>query len=100
MRCPYCQEEMTQGYLKGQGLFWGTDLKTLFRYEEDINLSEGNFTEQFRYGGFLTAHYCETCELFLAYRPEKKKEMTWEERTEQAKTFAKKTIKKLRKEEP
>lgn len=101
MECPYCGREMEQGWIRANpDFFWATKGHLSYYDPECIRLAENNprpFTEP---GGYLTAWYCETCNLLLTNPPEQKERLTPEKLLEQGKDLARRTIKKMRKMEP
>lgn len=60
MRCPYCNEEMENGYIKSSHLmYWGKE-KELGFILEDIKLVK-NFWKGILKGNFVNASHCSRC---------------------------------------
>ena len=97
MRCPDCNADMTEGFLKSnQALYFSTDKESgLDATVISFNLNAGGFKDRFFHGSYLPAHYCPSCHLILARRPDPTRPSEWE----QAKKSMKRTIKKLKKED-
>lgn len=95
MRCPYCETDMTEGFLKSnQALYFSTDKEGgLDATSLSFNLNAGGFKDCFLYGSYLPAHYCPDCQILLAERPNRPSDL------EQMKSSVKRTIKKLKKED-
>lgn len=64
MKCPYCNKDMEQGYIKSpQQLFW-SKFKELGTDNETIRLS-GNFWDGFARGFSVESYYCPDCKKII-----------------------------------
>lgn len=94
MRCPYCDLDMTEGYLKSnQALFFTLDKEDSGYEETSFPVHAGGFKDRLFHGGYLPAHYCPDCQLLLATRPNRISDL------ERMKASARRAIKKLKKED-
>lgn len=60
MNCPYCNQEMKQGFLKSSHhMYWGEN-KALGFLEDEVMLTEVSLESIFR-GNFVESHYCSSC---------------------------------------
>ena len=94
MRCPDCGEDMNKGFLKGtKGLFFTRNREDSGLEDTSFSVDASGFKERLLHGSYLPAHYCPFCHLILTRRPNRLSD--WE----QVKRAAKRTIKKLKKED-
>ena len=64
MRCPCCNAEMKDGYLKSShAIFWGPD-RELGYYPEDIKLGPATWKGIFE-GVFAQSSYCPACKKLI-----------------------------------
>ena len=95
MRCPDCNEDMTEGFLRGQGLFFSPNKKGSMVEYPAFNVDASELKERMIHGSYLPAHYCPCCHLILARRPDPNRPSDFD----QVKASVKRTIKKLKKED-
>lgn len=71
MRCPYCEADMTEGFLKSAHvLFFTLDQEDSGLEDTSFCVNAGGFADRFLHGSYLPAHYCPACQIFLASRPD------------------------------
>ena len=95
MRCPDCGEDMNEGFLRGQGLFFSPNKNGSMMEYPAFNVDASNLKELMIHGSYLPAHYCPCCHLILARRPDPDRPSDFD----QVKISVKRTIKKLKKED-
>lgn len=69
--CPYCAQEMQEGFLQSSGAILWTPEKAdgIFRPDQDGFFLAKNLLRATP----VPSHYCKYCRLLLTKRPEKKK---------------------------
>lgn len=71
MRCPYCETDMTKGFLKSAHvLFFTLDREDSGLEDTSFCVNADGFPDRFLHGSSLPAHYCPACRIFLASRPD------------------------------
>ena len=90
MRCPYCESDMTEGFLKSSHvLFFTLDEEDSGLEDTSFCVNPGGLADRFLHGSHLPAHYCPNCRIFLAERPS----------SEPAKPFLQGLLQKIKKED-
>lgn len=95
MRCPDCSEDMNEGFLRGNGLYFSPNKDGAMIEYPAFSVDASSLKERMIHGCYLPAHYCPSCHLILARRPDPNRPSDWEH----AKKSVKRTIKKLKKED-